>query len=202
MARKSISIDHDVYEEFALQASRQNKTLFSFANEALALVSQTSAEGGTPDRLKSVWRITSILKEMDVITLPGDFMDELVAKVYAEDKDYLLKAFKDLGARIVPLLKTVTEDLDGLSSVAKEFAAILPVKEMNLVRKPDESVEILVVGAGRKMEATACMAEFIRGVLDGYQYSVMKQEMSLGIIRIMAVRRGAWAKEQARTISR
>ena len=200
MGRKSISIDHAVYEEFALQASKQNKTLFSFANEALSLISQTSAEGGTPDKLKSTWRITSILKEMDVITLPGDFVDGLVAKIYEYDKDFLLKAFRDLGNRIVPLLKTIAEDLSDLSDVAKEFASILPVKELNFVRKPDESVEILVVGAGRIVEATACMAEFIRGVLDGYQYSVMKQEMSLGIIRITAFRRGAWQSQRTWTI--
>jgi hypothetical protein len=201
MGRKSISIDHAVYEEFAFQASKQNKTLFSFANEALSLISQTSAEGGTPDKLKSTWRITSILKEMDVITLPGDFVDGLVAKIYEYDKDFLLKAFRDLGNRIVPLLKTIAEELSDLSDVAKEFASILPVKELNLVRKPDESVEILVVGAGRIVEATTCMAEFIRGVLDGYQYSVMKQEMSLGIIRITAFRRGAWQSERTRAIS-
>ncbi|MDG6986026.1 MAG: hypothetical protein JRM73_04690 [Nitrososphaerota archaeon] len=201
MGRKSISIDHAVYEEFALQASKQNKTLFSFANEALSLISQTSAEGGTPDELKSTWRITSILKEMDVITLPGDFVDGLVSKLWESDKDYLLNAFRNLGNRIVPLLKTMAEDLNDLSDVAKQFAAILPVKEFNYVRKPDESIEVLVVGAGRIVEATACMAEFMRGVLDGYQYSVMKQEMSLGIIRITAIRRGAWQSQRTQTIS-
>ncbi|MDG6988749.1 MAG: hypothetical protein JRN21_05410 [Nitrososphaerota archaeon] len=201
MGRKSISIDHAVYEEFALQASKQNKTLFSFANEALSLISQTSAEGATPDKLKSTWRITSILKEMDVITLPGDFVDGLVSKIWEYDKDYLLNAFRNLGNRIVPLLKTMAEDLNDLSDVAKQFATILPVKEFSLVEKPDESIEVLVVGAGRIVEATACMAEFIRGVLDGYQYSVMKQEMSLGIIRLTAFRRGAWQSQRTRAIS-
>jgi hypothetical protein len=69
MGRKNISIDQGVYDEFVLQAEKQNETLFTFANQSLSIVSEVSAQGGTPASLKSIWRLSSILKSLDVIIL-------------------------------------------------------------------------------------------------------------------------------------
>src|SRR5437016_5181872 len=101
MARTNISVDSDAFDEFSAQAERQNKTLFAFANESLLTVAKISAEGGNSADLYRMWRSVTLLKQIDVITLPSDFIDELIAKLYATDKPSLLKMFRDLGGRLV-----------------------------------------------------------------------------------------------------
>src|SRR5580704_13366728 len=91
MARTNISVDQAVFEEFSSQAKLKDKTLFSFANESLSTVARISAEGGDPSELYGLWRTISILKQVDVITLPSEFVDDLIAKQYAADREGLLK---------------------------------------------------------------------------------------------------------------
>src|SRR2546422_10790852 len=86
MARTNISVDQAVFEEFSSQAKLKDKTLFAFANETLSAVAKISAEGGDPSELYGLWRTISLLKQVDVITLPSDFVDELIATQYASDK--------------------------------------------------------------------------------------------------------------------
>jgi hypothetical protein len=189
MARTNISVDQGVFEEFSAQADRQNKTLFAFANESLSAVSRICAEGGSPNDLYPLWRTISILKQIDVITLPSDVVDELIARLYNVDKAYLLKMFQDLGSRLVGLLKIAAEDLETMGQLAKDFTVILPVKQLKLTKHDKDSVEIDIVGAGRRIESTECTAEFLKAILNGYQYTVTKQDMSVGTLRVWARRR-------------
>jgi len=46
------------------------------------------------------------------------------------------------------------------------------------------SVEIAVLGAGRRFESTECCSSFLNAILSGYGYSVVRQEIGLGTIRI------------------
>jgi len=191
MARTNISVDQQVFEEFSSQAEQQNKTLFAFANESLTAVSKICAEGGSPADLYSLWRSFSILKQVDVITLPSDFVDELVSKLYVIDKATPLNMFHNLGASLVGLLRIAAEDLDKLADLAKDFTAILPVKQFKIVKQDENSVELDIVGAGRKLESTECTFEFVKAVLNGYGYTVTKHEISIGTLRIWATKRGS-----------
>ena len=49
MARTNLSIDRQVFEEFAAEAERRKMTLFAFANESLSAVAKISQEGGNPE---------------------------------------------------------------------------------------------------------------------------------------------------------
>lgn len=190
MARTNISVDQLVFDEFSSEAQRQNKTLFAFANETLSTMAKITAEGGNPLDLYKMWRAVSLLKQFDVITLPSDFIDELISKDYARDKEGTLKMFSVLGSQIVGVLKIAAEDLDELSELVRNFAGLLPVKKFTLAAKDDNKVEISVVGAGRKIESTECALEFLTSILNGYGYSVTKKEVNVGTIRIWASRRG------------
>lgn len=191
MARTNISVDQVVFDEFSSEAQRQNKTLFAFANESLSTMAKVAAEGGNPADLYKMWRAVTLLKQIDVITLPSDFVDELISKDYARDKDGTLKMFRDMGSQIVGVLKIAAEDLGELSALVRNFAGLLPVKQFTLVAKQDKNkVEIDVVGAGRKIESTECALEFLTSVLSGYGYSVTKKEINVGTIRVWASRRG------------
>jgi|SRR5579875_1546587 len=190
MARTNISVDQRVFEEFSSQAERQNKTLFAFANESLSAISKICTEGGTPEQLYPLWRSISILKQIDVITLPSDFIDDLIEKLYITDKAWVLKMFNDLGAGLVGLLKIAAGDLDSLSDLAKDLTLLLPVKQFKVTKQDQGSVEVDIVGAGRKIQSTECTLEFLKAVLNGYGYTITKQEISIGTLRVWASKRG------------
>src|SRR5438128_2070916 len=120
MARTNISVDSDAFDEFSAQAERQNKTLFAFANESLLTVAKISSEGGNPSDLYRMWRAVTLLRQIDVITLPSDFIDEPIAKQYATDKPGLFKMFRELGSRLVGVLKIAAPTLEELSELAKD----------------------------------------------------------------------------------
>ena len=155
LARTNLSVDRRIFEEFSTQAQNQNKTLFAFANESLSAITKICAEGGSPAGLYSIWRTFSLLKQIDVITLPSDFVDNLISKLYSTDKEGLLKMFRDLGASLVGLLKIAAQDLDKLSELVKDFTIILPVKQFRITKKKEEgnygeeTVEVDIIGAGK-----------------------------------------------------
>ncbi|MDG6904983.1 MAG: hypothetical protein JRN20_04265 [Nitrososphaerota archaeon] len=187
MARTNISVDSTVFDQFSKEAERHNKTLFAFANETLSAVSKISSEGGSPSQLYPVWRSLSILRQIDVITLPSDFVDDLIEKIYLSSKETALRMFRDLGSSVVGLLRIAADDLDGLASLAKDFALIIPVKQFKVNKEGGEGdVEIDVVGAGRKVSSTECTFAFLKAILNGYGYSVTMQEIGVGTLRIWA----------------
>jgi hypothetical protein len=190
MARTNISVDQGIFDEFSSEADRQNKTLFAFANESLSAIAKISAEGGNPSELYRFWRSIGLLKQVDVITLPSDFIDELIAKLYAQDKPNLLKMFRDLGSELVGVLKIAAENLDDLEKLAKDFIALLPLKQFKINKIDESTIEIGIVGAGRKIESTECSLEFLKSILNGYGYSPEKSEVNIGTIRLWATRRG------------
>ena len=81
MARTNLSIDRKVFDEFSAQAQRKNMTLFAFANESLSAISRISAEGGDPAEMYRIWRVLTILRQVDVITLPSGFVEELIFRI-------------------------------------------------------------------------------------------------------------------------
>ena len=182
MTRTNISVDQAVFDEFSSEAKRANKTLFAFANEALSTVAKVSSEGGDPAELYGLWRTITVLKQVDV--------DELIGKEYADDKEGLLKMFSDLGSRLVGVLKIAAADIDQLALLGKDFALLLPLKQFKVTRGKDaDSIEISIVGAGRRIESTECSFVFLQSILNGYGYTVTRHEINTGTIVAWASKR-------------
>jgi hypothetical protein len=192
MARTNISVDRSVFEEFSRCAQMQNKTLFAFANESLATTSKICAEGGNPSDLYRMWRSISLLKQIDVITLPSEFVDDLIGRLYKGDREGTLKMFQELGASLVGLLKIIAKDIDGLAETAKDFMLILPVKSLKVTSGGQGEIEISIVGAGRRIESTQCTFEFVKSVLNGYGYDTVGHEIGIGTIQLRATRRSSY----------
>jgi hypothetical protein len=192
MARASISVDHEVFEEFSSEAKRKDRTMSAFANQSLSTMAKISAEGGEPGDLYRLWRSVSLMKQVDVITLPSDFVDELIAKMYAADKEGLLKMFDRLGSNLVGILKLAAKDIDELAGLATDFSLLVPIKRFTVSRSQDDGVfEVDVVGAGRRIESTECSFVFLQSVLNGYGYVVTKHEMNLGTIMMWVSKRNS-----------
>jgi hypothetical protein len=189
MPRNSLSVESNVADEFSVQAERAGKTLYTFANEWLQAAAEISAAGGSASEVVGNWRIFSVLKQVDVITLPADFVEELIANLYAVEKEKLFKTYSKLGSDLVTLLKMAAPDVGQLSILAKEFAQIIPTKRID-IRTEGSSVEVDVVGAGRRIETTECSFEFVKAILIGYGYRITSQEVGIGVIRIRGTKVG------------
>jgi hypothetical protein len=190
MPRTNISIDDGVFEELSAESKRTNKTMYAFANEALSVVTKVSSEGGDPASLYQLWRATTILKQVDVITFPSEFVDDLVAKDYAADRQGTLKMFGDLGANLVGILKIAAPDIDQLSQLGQDFALLLPLKRLSIIKGKDaDSIDISIIGAGRRIESTECSFAFLQAILNGYGYTITKHEINTGTIMASASKR-------------
>jgi hypothetical protein len=186
MARTNLSIDRRVFEEFATQAGRRNMTLFTFANESLSAISKISAEGGDPGELYRTWKAMTVLKEVDAIVLPSDFVEDLIKQIYRADKGRLLAKFSAQGTAVSALLRIAAGDLEGLISLAKGFFFLIPIKHFEVLDLQNGKIQVSVIGAGRAIEATECSNEFLKSVLVGYGYVVTKEEIHPGLIRLWA----------------
>jgi hypothetical protein len=190
MARTNISVDQNIFDAFSVEAARQNKTLFAFANESLSVLTKVASEGGSPSDLYSMWRSMTLLKQFDVITLPADFVDDVTAELYASHKEATLKRFSEIGSRFVTVLKIFAPELSDLTAVEKDFRGLLPIKQLAIKDQGKGSFEIDVVGAGRRIESTECAREFLIAIVRGYGYTVTRQETNIGTIRLWATSRG------------
>ena len=190
MARTNISVDQNIFDAFSVEAARQNKTLFAFANESLSVVTKVASEGGSPSDLYSMWRSVTLLKQFDVITLPADFVDDVTAELYASHKEATLKRFSEIGSRFVTVLKIFAPELSDLTAVEKDFRGLLPIKQLAIKDQGKGTLEIDVVGAGRRIESTECAREFLIAIVRGYGYSVTRQETNIGTIRLWVTSRG------------
>lgn len=186
MARTNLSIDRKVFEEFSVQADKRKMTLYAFANESLSTISKISAEGGDPDSLYRVWKVLSVLKEVDAIVFPSDFVEDVIKQLYYIDKKRLLARFSELGTSLVALLRIVAEDLEGLISLAKGLFSFIPIKNMEVLTLQNGNIEVNLVGAGKGIETTECSSEFLKSVLHGYGYKVTREEIHPGVIRFWA----------------
>lgn len=190
MPRASLSADRNVTDEFSTQAERAGKTLYAFTNEWLDAAAKVSAEGGTAKDILRLWRLCTILKQIDIITLPADFVEELISKLYATEKANLFATFSELGANLVGLMKMVAPDIEKLASLGKDFADITPVKRIDILRSSDNSITVNIVGAGKRIETTECSFEFVKAILNGYGYNISSREVGIGTIKIQGAKRG------------
>jgi hypothetical protein len=187
MARVNLSIDRVVFDEFANQVNKRNMTLYAFANECLAAMSKIAEEGGDPAELYNVWKVLTILKEAEVVTLPSGFLESLILELYQTNKAVLLKHFRDLGEQMVGLLTVFADDVPTLAKLAKDFTFVVPIKHFSVLNgtsNHDGNLRIDVVGAGKSIESTECSSEFLKAVIEGYGYSVVKEELHPGTIRL------------------
>ncbi len=191
VTRTSIYVEDAVLDEVSLVARKQGRTLYGFTNEMLSVMAKICEGGGNPSEVLEMWRLTSTLKLLEAITLPSDFVDDLIVEQYHTNKEALLRKVSELGSRLVEPLQIIAGDMDSLSVLAKDLKLIMPIKEVRIVNDGNTgSIEIAVVGAGRRFESTECCSVFLNAILNGYGYSIVRQEIGLGSIRVWGQKDG------------
>ena len=134
-------VDDAVFDEVSLQARKQGRTLYAFMNETLSVMAKICEGGGNPSELLEMWRLTSTLKLLEVITLPSDFVDDMIVELYHTDKEALLRKASELGSRLVEPLQIIAGDMDRLSELAKDLKLILPIKELRMVNDANKRLD-------------------------------------------------------------
>ena len=128
----------------------------------------------------------TILRQVDVITLPSDFVEDLIERQYRSDAAATKAKFRELGASLVGLLKMAAEGIEDLSPLAKDFGFFIPIKPVSLAMVKEGEVQVDVVGAGKGVVTTQCSSEFLKAIVLGYGYVVKKEEIHPGTIRLVA----------------
>ena len=183
-------VEDSVFDEVSVQARRQGRTLYAFMNEALSVMTKICADGGDPSELLEMWRLTSTLKLLEVVTLPSDFVDDWIVQLYHIDRGPPEKGER-AWREACGAAADNSGDVDRLSQLAQDLKMILPIKELRMVSDAEKgSIELSILGAGRRFESTDCCGAFITALLGGYGYSVVKQEIGLGTIRIWGQKNG------------
>src|SRR5712691_10848831 len=104
MARTNIAVDDTVANALSTEAKSENKTLYSLANEALGEVLKVLGESGEASEIYPSWRFLRVLKDLDSIPIAGDLLEKMIKKLY-EDKEWILNAWFEEGARLGKYLK-------------------------------------------------------------------------------------------------
>ena len=189
MSKASVHLDGPSRVEIASTARSEEKTIRAFVNEWLLVAAKLSKQGWNPTKLESLCNSFTLMKEMDAITLPSDFVDELVAREYNTDKQGLFQMFREMGSQIATVVKIDSPNVHDLAKVANEFLSLLPLKLFKIsTDDKEESLEIVVVGAGKRIESTECAFEMLEAFLNSYGYSVTKRQINIGTIMVQASR--------------
>ncbi|MDG6929270.1 MAG: hypothetical protein JRN39_00655 [Nitrososphaerota archaeon] len=200
MVRTNVAIDESIAYILSDEAGRQNKTLYAFTNELLSTVLKITKEGGGTGEIYASWRFMHMLREIDSVPLPGDLLEKLINKLFDNEKEWLLKAWYEEGAKLGTYLQLYQPKFEELADLAREVKALLPMKKVEVIRGLDtgDSIEfsIKAIGAGLSPASTNCAERFVHGILSAYSMKIGSSRASEGIIEIKA----AQPKAQPRNV--
>lgn len=187
MKRTNLSVESQVFEQFSKVARGQNKTIFAFTNETLSFATKVYSDGGSLADVRKLWNAYQLIKSIDIIPLPSDFVDEINEKLVASDEKWTMDAYFRLGSNVGALLKFAAQSVDSLSSMADDFFILIPVKHFKMTMvEGTRSIQVDILGAGHKIESAKCTAEFLRGILSSYDYEITRMELNVGTVRVWA----------------
>lgn len=192
MRRASVRLDGQSSAEISLIAKSEEKTIRAFVNEWLFVAARLSKQGWSPSKLESLTSAFMLMKETNAITLPSDFVDELIAREYKTDKQGLFKMFREMGSQIAGIVKIDSPSIHEFAKVANDFLLLLPLKMFRVsTDKKESSVEVIVVGAGKRIESTECAFEMLEAFVNSYGFSVTDRKINAGTIFMQASRHGS-----------
>lgn len=184
MGRSSIAVDSSIAEQLSKLAEEKHMTLYSLTNQILQVSLEMLREDYEPMDLKNLWQVYRILRDVDAVVLPADFMDTLIAELYRTNKDELLKRFYQLGRDVGKYLQVVSEEFDAILHIAQKVSRFFPLKKVEFKYLSNDTYEVSVVGAGGRVETTWCMYEALRGILEEYGANIKDESVTKGLIRV------------------
>jgi hypothetical protein len=183
MGRTNIAVDDVVAKELADQAQREGKTMYALTNQMLKTCLQISKNGGNPELVFDLWRLSPVMKDLDFRPVPGEFLEWVIELLYKTNKQVLLEKAKEYGEAIGHSLSILYPDfIDLIKKYSDVIERVLPINRIE-VSEADNGYIVKIVGAGSSVEATDVFNNMIEGLITSYgKLQVCRCEMSKGII--------------------
>ncbi|MEM0445059.1 MAG: hypothetical protein QXO86_01805 [Nitrososphaerota archaeon] len=184
MYRSTLSVNGDIAKELLSLAREKNMTLFSLTNQILETAIMFMKMGIDFQGLRNLVSVMKILKDVDAVVIPSDFLDKLIAELYKNNQKELLNSFKQLGMELAEYLKLEAPNVEKLVSLAQTLSTFFPLKRIALRRLNHTTYELSAVGVGGRQESTLCVYNFVEGVLEKYGLEIQDKSISKGLINI------------------
>ncbi|MCL7401254.1 MAG: hypothetical protein LZ168_00490 [Thaumarchaeota archaeon] len=184
MARVSLAVEAEVAQALSKLAEEKHMTLYSLTNQILKTAIELLRENLEIQDLKDLLLGYTILRDLDAVVLPSDFMDSLISELYTRDKELVLKKFRQLGRDVGKYLKVYTESFEDLLQLAHKVGRFFPLKRLESRYISREQYELVIVGVGRRIESTECVYEAMNGILEEYDVKIIEGEMTKGLIKV------------------
>ncbi|MEM2024325.1 MAG: hypothetical protein QXG69_06015 [Candidatus Caldarchaeum sp.] len=187
MVRASLAVDAEVAEALSKLAEEKHMTLYSLTNQILKTSLELIRENLEIQDLKNLLTAYWILRDLDAVVLPSDFMDTLIAELYTKDRESVLKKFRQLGKDVGKYLKVHANSFEELLQLGRTVGRFFPLKKLEVKYISHNTYEIAIVGVGGRFESTQCVFEAMKGILDEYGLTTSEETITKGLIKVKVV---------------
>ncbi|MEM4180054.1 MAG: hypothetical protein QXJ55_10320, partial [Candidatus Caldarchaeum sp.] len=146
MVRASLAVDAEIADALSKLAEAKHMTLYSLTNQILQTFVEMMNENIEPQDVKALFRAHVLLRDLDAVVLPSEFMDMLIADLYTVNKEKLLERFRQLGRDVGKVLKVYAASVEELFELAKTVGQFFPLKRLEVRHKQMKQYEIAVLG--------------------------------------------------------
>ncbi len=184
LRRVNIAVDAGVAERLAIEAKRQNKTLFALANECLNASLQVCENEANLPLIPELLMTRKFHNEMSLSPIPLSLIEFMVRRLYNGYRDDLLTSWRNTGREQATYFRMHASDLGSAASIAKHVWAL---KRLDILADGDgaNKLELHSVGAGSSQEYSECWASSLSGFASRYGYASVKAEVSPGFVRLL-----------------
>ncbi|MEM0381786.1 MAG: hypothetical protein QW059_00350 [Nitrososphaerota archaeon] len=184
MYRSTLSVNGEIAKELLALAREKNMTLFSLTNQILETAILLMKMGVDFQGLRNLVGVMKILRDVDAVVIPSDFLDKLILELYKNNAKDLQNAFKQIGMELAEYFKLEAMDIEKLVSLAQTLSNFFPLKRVSLRRLNHTTYELSAVGVGGRIESTTCVYYFVEGVLEKYGLEIQDKTISKGLINV------------------
>ncbi len=184
MYRSTLSVNGEIAKELLALAKERNMTLFALTNQILETAILLMKMGVDFQALRNLVSVLKILRDVDAVVIPSDFLDKLIYELYKNNQKEILNSFKQLGMELAEYFKLEAMDIEKLVSLAQTLSTLLPLKRVSLRRLNHTTYELSAVGVGGRLESTYCVYYFLEGVLEKYGLEIQDKTISKGLVNV------------------
>ncbi len=190
MPRTNIAIDKQLAFRLADISEKNNKTVYAMANEMLSSCMDLMDKGGNVSDMPKFWEIIKIMKDVDAVPVPGNLMEEIIDRLYAYDKEWLMKIGRKQGEELGLYLSTFYPSIfDLINSSKGVLTQIFPIKRFDLesLKKSGETTifTFKTAGVGRSKETAEFVNEVLKGLFSIYnEVTICNCQVNTGVLEI------------------
>ncbi|MEM3197617.1 MAG: hypothetical protein QW431_06690 [Conexivisphaerales archaeon] len=174
MSRSNIAVDKQLAQRLANAAVSKNKPIYSLTNEIIKAGLDLFDEKVDINELPRMVKVMKMMKDLDVVPVPGNLMDLMIKMLYLNDREQLMQVGFREGEVLGNYFSTFYKSVVDLVLSNKDIVVqIFPVKRLEFEPtsvKGEKAVYTLrAIGIGRSRETTEFVKEIMRGLLSTYK---------------------------------